>query len=140
MNNSAVKYPIPSHVLTKDFYDFLEYEGTVYNSKTACFEVIRDIYSEQYNKVFSEDFLSRLEVYEKHHTNYLISEWLDRDFFEVSETRVGDIVVIDTPMNHLGIFVSNGVFFHSRPNMPSRFSLLKKYKVKGYHRHKESIS
>lgn len=136
MTSKPANNPLRMSDVKQDLSFFPKYEGLIYKSNTACFELIRDIYKEEYGETFSEDFLSKLEDYKKTHTNPLILEWLEKDFVEVSEPSQGDVVVLDTPMFHLGLYVDKGLFFHSRPKLSSRFGILSRYKVRSYHRYK----
>jgi hypothetical protein len=140
MTSKPANNPLRMSDIKQDLSFFPDYEGLIYKSKTACFELIRDIYKEEYGKTFSEDFLSKLKDYNKKYTNPLILDWLEKDFVEVSEPKQGDVVVINTPMFHLGLHVDKGLFFHARPKFTARFGLLSKYKVRSYHRYKGSNS
>jgi len=140
MSNNSAKNPLKMSDIKQDLSFFPKYEGVTYKSNTACFDLIKDIYNKEYQLSFSEDFLSKLKSYTKKDTNLLILEGLEKDFEVTNEIAQGDVVVINTPMLHLGLVVDHRLFFHSKPNLSSRFGLLSKYNVRSYHRYKGSNS
>ena len=140
MLSKPANNPLKMSDVKQDLSFFPDYEGVIYKSKTACFDLIKQIYNKEYQLSFSEDFLSKLKSYTKKDTNPLILEWLEKDFKVTNEIAQGDVVVLDTPMFHLGLVVDNRLFFHAKPNLSSRFGLLSKYNVRSYHRYKGSNS
>ena len=136
MKSKPANNPLRMSDVKQDLSFFPEYEGCVYKSQTACFDLIKEIYNKEYQLSFSEDFLGKLKSYTNKETNSLILEWLEKDFEVTNEIAQGDVVVLDTPMFHLGLVVDHRLFFHAKPNLRSRFGLLHKYDVRSYHRYK----
>jgi len=136
MTSKPANNPLRMSDVKQDLAFFPEYEGVSYNSNTACFEIIRDIYTKEYGQSFSEDFLGKLKHFNKQNTNPLILEWLEKDFVIVDKPCQGDVVIFDMPMFHLGLYVDKGLFLHARPKARSSFGILSRYKVRNYHRYK----
>jgi len=80
MTSKPANNPLRMSDVKQDLAFFPEYEGVSYNSNTACFEIIRDIYTKEYGQSFSEDFLGKLKEFNKQNTNPLDTRVVGKRF------------------------------------------------------------